>query len=868
MRSPPLVRAPPGADDHETGPALHASGGRWGASHANSPWTRRDVLFPLPGLGSSCDGLLAKALVRRVFGRYGLMALGYVLSGSWSLTGHSSKCVQVRSAKARCAEDELLAGRWTRWSLAGQRLGARRARPLGIPRLRCVHAGDSRIWDSAAREESVRVEVVASSRRRGRFRSLEVLRHWQRSGYERLKALQRVVRERVAAGLRIDSGKLQRTQLRVYHRAIWLQQRLLQLTLSVLERIRWLYRLRERRAARSTSADWDMVLESGWARRGFGSPASRAIEIWSFALRQVWMELRLRRIRDPAQRAEGRRHGAQSLKEGLLRLGPTFIKLGQLASTRVDLFPREYIEELSTLQDQVPPFPMRVVRQIIKDDLGRDIEELFDEFEEEPMAAASLGQVHKARINGQDVAVKVQRAGLRELFDVDLKNLRVLAQMLDWLDPKTDGASRNWLEIYNESARLLYEEIDYEHEAQNAKKFADNFVQNAHNGGSMDDWVRVPRILDAYTTKRVLVMEYVKGTKISKLEAIDALGLDRILLAERLGRFFLEQTLRHGFIHCDPHPGNIAVDDQGRLLVYDFGMCQRLTSSVRRAVVNLVFATYENDVAAFVEALSEMGVLKETADRLTVSRIARYFLKAFRERLDGNIPPIAAASTANGPMDRSTPTDASAAARMLPDAEQRLARQASLEKRLAAIGEELLAVADDQPFQFPVVFTFVFRALTSIDGAAKALNPSFDITRLTRPYLRDLIDLRDGSIAKTALKTATKALGWRREDLASVVTQPRKVAYIESVLRKIETGDLKIRVRTLEIERSFKLLSIMVEMLGHGILASVLINMAIAGIFVTLSYVGAAFCGIRVLVGYINLRLIQQRQAKYARGGN
>ncbi|KAF6003816.1 hypothetical protein F1559_001951 [Cyanidiococcus yangmingshanensis] len=474
----------------------------------------------------------------------------------------------------------------------------------------------------------------------------------------------------------------------------------------------------------------------------------------------------------------------------------------------------------------------------------------------------------KPASTGKDVAVKVQRAGLRELFDVDLKNLRLLAQMLDWLDPKTDGASRNWVEIYNESARLLYEEIDYENEARNAQKFADNFGQHRGNGGAMEDWVRVPRILEAYTSKRVLVMEYVKGTKISKIETIDILGLDRKVLAERLGRFFLEQTLRHGFIHCDPHPGNIAVDDDGRLLVYDFGMCQRLPSRVRRAVVNLVFATYENDAAAFVEALSEMGVLKETADRLTVFRIARYFLKAFRERLDGDAPSLTTIPSSDTGLDRSRPPATSATVRTLPDVKQRLARQASLEKRLAAIGEELLAVADDQPFQFPAVFTFVFRALTSIDGAAKALDPSFDITRLTRPYLRDLVDLRDGSIAKTALKTATKALGWRREDLASVVTQPRKVAYIESVLRKIETGDLKIRVRTLEIERSFKSLSVMVEMLGHGILASVLINMALAGIFATLSYVGAAVCGFRVLVGYINLRLIQQRQAKYARGGN
>lgn len=735
--------------------------------------------------------------------------------------------------------------------------------------LRSVHGGSGHVWDNVSCANSGSTESGDLTRNRFAVHRRLGSSEWRRTWSERLAGARRLLVERARTTLRRSPQLLRETRQQVQRGAVWCEQRLRLLAANMLKYLEWMSKLRQRRRARSPSAEWGLVLEAGWARRGFGSPASRAVEIWSFALHQVWMELRLRRVQDSKQRAALRRRNARALKEGLLRLGPTFIKLGQLASTRVDLFPREYIEELVSLQDRVPPFNIRVVRQIIREDLGRDIEELFDTFEEEPMAAASLGQVHKARINGQDVAVKVQRAGLRELFDVDLKNLRLLAQMLDWLDPKTDGASRNWVEIYNESARLLYEEIDYENEAQNAREFADNFERSTRAFGGANDWVRVPRILDAYTSKRVLVMEYVKGTKISAVEALDALGLDRKLLAERLGRFFLEQTLRHGFIHCDPHPGNIAVDEEGRLLVYDFGMCQRLTAKVRRAVVNLVFATYENDVAAFVDALAEMGVLKQTADRLTVYRIARYFLKAFRERLDGTAVQLGgvagAEATGEQPPAPETTTNPLPS---LPVVDRKLARQMTLEKRLSAIGEELLAVADDQPFQFPAVFTFVFRALTSIDGAAKALDPAFDITRLTKPYLRDLIDLRDGSIAKTALKTATKALGWRKEDLASVVTQPRKVAYIESVLRKIETGDLKIRVRTLEIERSFKLLSVMVEILGHGMLASIFMNMALAGVFASACYLGAAVCGVRALVGFLNLRIIQQRQAKYARGGN
>lgn len=158
-----------------------------------------------------------------------------------------------------------------------------------------------------------------------------------------------------------------------------------------------------------------------------------------------------------------------------MQLGPTFIKFGQLLSTRIDILPKEYTEELSLLQDNVPGFSGEVSKRIIEEDFGKPVEELFDSFDVKPIAAASLGQVHRARLNGEELAVKVQRQGLRDLFDLDLKNLKVLAILLDKFDPKTDGAARDWLSIYEESARLLYKEIDYENEGRNANRFKENF---------------------------------------------------------------------------------------------------------------------------------------------------------------------------------------------------------------------------------------------------------------------------------------------------------------------------------------------------------------------------------------------------------
>ncbi len=283
------------------------------------------------------------------------------------------------------------------------------------------------------------------------------------------------------------------------------------------------------------------AMESGWNRRGGYSALWRSVEIWWFFLRLGIGELRLRRVTDEAAKGVRRRLLAARLKRGLLALGPTFIKLGQLLSTRIDVLPREYIEELVDLQDRVPGFSAADAIATVERELGRPLALLYDTFEEEPLAAASLGQVHRATLDGEVLAVKVQRAGLRELFDVDLKNLRALAVLLDRVDPKTDGAQRNWLGIFEESAVLLYEEIDYTHEAANAERMRENFAGTP--------WVRIPAVVWERTSEAVLTMEFVQGVKINDYAAMEAMGVDRALVARRAAQSFLTQLLRHGFFH-------------------------------------------------------------------------------------------------------------------------------------------------------------------------------------------------------------------------------------------------------------------------------------------------------------------------------
>lgn len=189
---------------------------------------------------------------------------------------------------------------------------------------------------------------------------------------------------------------------------------------------------------------------------------------------------------DAAKYSKAKTELAIVLRDKLLELGPTFIKLGQLLSTRIDVLPREYIDALVLLQDQVPGFSGDVAVQIIEEQLGKPIDQLYDTFDRIPIAAASLGQVHVATLNGQKLAVKVQRQNLKNLFDMDLQNIKVLALLLDKFDPKSDGAQRDWVSIFDESAKLLYREINYEAEALNAIRFRNNFANIP--------WVKVPDV--------------------------------------------------------------------------------------------------------------------------------------------------------------------------------------------------------------------------------------------------------------------------------------------------------------------------------------------------------------------------------------
>ncbi|GMI07243.1 hypothetical protein TrVE_jg10644 [Triparma verrucosa] len=596
-------------------------------------------------------------------------------------------------------------------------------------------------------------------------------------------------------------------------------------------------------------------LQKKWKKAATTGTFRRSLEIWGCALTFVLKERRLTRRRKKIGETEyskRRRELGKEATETLLKLGPTFIKVGQLLSTRIDIVPKEYIEELKKLQDDVPGFPGETAERIFEEETGVTVHEAFDTFSSESLAAASLGQVHIATKGSQKFAVKIQRQYLRELFEVDLRNLKGLAVFLDAVDPKAEGSlldancERDWVSIYTESKRLLFEEISYTNERKNCDLFRENFSDKRFSH------IRVPKTYPEYSTEKVLCMEYVPGVKITDLEGIKSLGLDPVEIGIKSAEAYLEQLCRHGFFHCDPHPGNVAIekDSSGnpRLIFYDFGMMDTFPPVTRKAFIDFLFAFYENQPREACNALSDLGILRDdpNIDRIAVERVGKDFMDRFQATLN-----------TDGEWDNQAS-----------DEEKRAINKS----KRAKLGEEFLTMNSDVPFIFPPTWTFVFRAFMSLDGIGKTLDPKYDMTKIAKPYLKELIDLKDGNAFKTVSLKIAKRFGFRPIDLNMAVTQPRRTAFVEDVVRRLEQGDFKLRVRALETERALERTTLVQSNVFNAVVSGVLLNSAMVLAVMTnlpgvparpakIAYhaaralaVGAAIFGVQVPLGVKRVR--------------
>ncbi len=456
-----------------------------------------------------------------------------------------------------------------------------------------------------------------------------------------------------------------------------------------------------------------------------------------------------------------RRRQAIWVRDTFLELGPTFIKLGQLFSTRADLFPAEYVEELSKLQDRVPAFGYDTVEQIVERELGKSIAALFASFDPVPLAAASLGQVHQSQLHsGEDVVVKIQRPGLKKLFTIDLEILRGIARYFQ--NHRKWGKGRDWMGIYDECCKILWEETDYLLEGQNADTFRRNFRG--------ENWVVVPRIFWRYSSPQVLTLEYLPGIKISHYEALEAAGIDRKQVALLSAQAYLRQILADGFFHADPHPGNVAVSADGQLIFYDFGMMGKIGKLTKDKLMGTLSGIVQRNADQVLSSLMDLGVIAPVGDVSPLRRSIQYMLDNFMDK------PFEAQS-------------------------------------ITQISDDLYEIAYDQPFRFPATFTFVMRAFSTIEGVGKGLDPDFNFMEAAQPYALQLMTNGNitpdagsflGELGRQAAQVSTSALGL-----------PRR---IEDTIDKLERGDLRVRVRSTETDRIIRRLAAMQQGTNYALL--------------------------------------------------
>jgi len=289
---------------------------------------------------------------------------------------------------------------------------------------------------------------------------------------------------------------------------------------------------------------------------------------------------------DAQPREPGKESPPEELVDDLEKMGPTFVKLGQLLSSRADLLPEPYLQALARLQDRVKPFPAEQAEQIVENELGARLSKAFSWFDPEPMAAASLGQVHRAALRDQrPVVVKVQRPGIRQQIAEDFAALEKVATLLD--EHTEIGRRYRFSKLLDEFKTALAHELDYEHEAANLVHLAANMAEFPR--------LRVPLPIQDYTTRSVLTMDYIRGTKITQLSPLSRLDIDGPQLAEELFRAYLKQVLVDGLFHADPHPGNVFLTDDGRIALLDLGMVGRTTPGMREQLLKLLLAVSEGE---------------------------------------------------------------------------------------------------------------------------------------------------------------------------------------------------------------------------------------------------------------------------------
>ena len=446
-----------------------------------------------------------------------------------------------------------------------------------------------------------------------------------------------------------------------------------------------------------------------------------------------------RRRRTPEQH----RARAERFTRTLADLGPTFIKLAQVFAARADILPEPYLSAIGTLTDQVPPLPPGVAEQVIREELEDEAARIFDRFDPEPLAAASLGQVHRAAYRGREVVVKVLRPGVEEVvrrdLDVSFRILFLLNLLFPGHQVRAMGA------IVSEFSKRISDELDFRVEARNAATLKRNFAGESR--------VVVPDVVPELVRRRVVVLDYVEGTRIDRLHRrLEAGELRLDALMTTLAEMYLKMMLEDGVFHADPHAGNLLVDPQGRLVLLDFGMVLQVERDTRRRLVEAVLAAARQDVDGLINAFYELGILDPDVDRGTVRDAARS-LMAITIREDVS------------------------------------------HRQIQQLVEEVLQTFYEWPLMLPSNLVYFGRAAVLVEGIGLRYDADFNALAVTRPVVaRSAARLVQGVLEQDPRARITD---WTQEAVAAVRT-------LRDLLRRVERDELRVRSHprdTLELQR-------------------------------------------------------------------
>src|SRR5215203_4675778 len=384
---------------------------------------------------------------------------------------------------------------------------------------------------------------------------------------------------------------------------------------------------------------------------------------------------------------------AEWLRESLIDLGPAFIKIGQALGTRADLLPLAYVKELARLQDQVPSFPTSEAFAIVEAELGRSVRECFAEIDAEPIAAASLGQVYRARLaTGEEVAVKVQRPNLESIIAFDVAILFRLVTLTNRFFPRANE-NADWEGMLREFHTTIFEEMDYVKEGRNADRFRYNFRT----------WraIRVPKIYWSHSSTRVLTLDFIRGTKVVDIEGLRANRISPVKVNRLLIRAYLKQLLEGGFFHADPHPGNLLVMDSGHLAFFDFGMVGRITPTLQTQMIDAFFHVVGRDVRGLGQDIINLNFLKPGVDPETVRPVVESLFTHYLNLKLGDV-------------------------------------------NFKELTYDLAEVIYEYPFRLPSNFTYIMRALMTLEGIGVVTDPGFSFFETAKPYAREFMLRREG----------------------------------------------------------------------------------------------------------------------------